>query len=79
MPWTILDDHDPDDTRHWPNYPTRQQAEQEKARTQAESLREHGFWPSLSVVDAAALVERLETPDVMGEHVYSGGWSFPDR
>lgn len=79
MAWTILDDHDKDRTQHWPAYRTRKEAEAERARTQAETLRDHGFWPSLSVVNTADLVEPYQGPDVIGEHVYGGGWLFPDR
>lgn len=73
MGWTILEDHDPDQTQQWPAYRTRKEAEAEKARTQADTLRDFGFWPSLSVVNTADLVEHHHGPADIGEHTYGGG------
>lgn len=81
MAWTILDNHDPWETRCFPTYDTQQEAAAEKARTEAQCLADGYGWPSLSVVNTADLRDQYSGPDAFNaaDHSYGGGWLFPDR
>jgi hypothetical protein len=78
--WHIHNYDDPDGEQCcFPTFDSRKDAEKCIADVRAMAVREGWGWPSLAPVEGNPPAPAPAMGDVMGEHVYNGGWSFPDR
>lgn len=78
--WHIHNYDDPDGEQCcFPTFDSLREAERCIADARAMAVKEGWGWPSLVAVKGNPPVPSPIMGDVMGEHVYNGGWSFPDR
>lgn len=80
MAWHIRDHSDPHGEHScWPTYDTEAEALAEIAHWQALAVANDWPWPWLDAIEGPPPLPPVPMGDEIGEHVYGGGWLFPDR
>lgn len=78
--WHIHNYDDPDGEQCcFPTFNSLSEAERCIAEVRAMAVEEGWGWPALVAVAGSPAPAAPVMGDVMGEHIYNGGWSFPDR